>query len=195
MDHAIELIFALKQLGAHYLTTSVLNIRSPCCRVMIFYWIENSMHLEVFYRRGRRWVYHRARQLQLRLHICFQREGVSYTMGHTIGCPEWVKLNIAHTIYHDSAVMWLGMHELAYLATLMSLTSKYRAITLRNQRIHRETQTHSTYWTKVHPRIQLVEKFSTHRLVSMFLSTLSSGSTSLTFINKIEWRKSLLKPL
>ena len=105
------------------------------------------------------------------------------------------QLNIAHTIYHDSAVMWLGMHELAYLATLLSLTLKYHAVTLRNQMTHRETQTHSTYWTKVHQRVQSVKKSTTHRLVSMFLSTLSSGSASLTFINKIEWRKSLLIPL
>ena len=91
--------------------------------------------------------------------------------------------------------MWLGMHELAYLATLLSLTLKYHAVTLRNQKTHRETQTHSTCWTKVHPRVQLVEKSTTHRLVRLFLSTLSSGSASLTFINKIERRMSLLKPL
>ena len=37
---------------------TVFNIKGPCCRVQCFCCIKNSVHLEDFQHKGRRWAYH-----------------------------------------------------------------------------------------------------------------------------------------
>lgn len=87
---------------------TVFNIKGPCCRVQCFCCIENSVHLEDFQHRGRRWAYHQGMTSVMRLHTIFFSSVMVYFVGHAIRPPR-VSHNIAdahymHTICSTSKV-------------------------------------------------------------------------------------------
>lgn len=85
------------------------NIKSPCCRLQCFFWIESSVHLETFnlgegdgYIRGE-W------QVQLGLHTIFLHNCVYCRLHSRVAqCKSYY--TFAHTIYHNQCTGYWNRH-------------------------------------------------------------------------------------